>query len=420
MNAVHVAEFGKRRFVSGLFWQALSDPRHVMAEVRRVGKSMDFDLYVLTRQSVPQVGFGAHEDGAERGLLSLAMAIEEGVRRSGVAGNWLGAFSLGNETYAYVAVRDDAILPESDFAGPQEAVRNRMEQDFGIGGWDVVFAPQSWGFSASQERAAIEFLSDDGGKIRWQKGWALEPLDRKLPLVPMLGALAAIALGAGGFAYWKSSADAQERLAALEATKRVREAMQHAQALPSARQGPRPWAAAPLPAEFIAGCVRGMGGLLYESGGWSLSGVSCADTGISFVWERSRSTIPMLHRAVPDARVDVSGDKAMLTRPLSGIRPGGEEPLLGDQEAISAFASAFQASGIDLRLTANPAPVRLPGSEVKPPPQDWKVMKFLITSKLDPLSLAPYFKVPGARVKRISGKGASSIDWTVEGELYAR
>ena len=47
-------------------------------------------------------------------------------------------------------------------------------------------------------------------------------------------------------------------------------------------------------------------------------------------------------------------------------------------------------------------------------------MKFLITSKLDPLSLAPYFKVPGARVKRISGKGASSIDWTVEGELYAR
>ena len=417
MSGVHIVELGKLRFVSGLFWQTLTEPRQAAAEARRVGKSMNFDLCVLKKRPVPQAGYGAREDGAERGMLSLAAAIEQGVREAGISGNWLGAFRLENDAYAYVAVRDDAILPESDFAGSDDAVRGRMEQDFGIGGWDIVFAPASWGFSSSEERSAAQFLPSSGGRIRVQKAWALEPLERKAPIVQVTAALGAAALATGGLAYWKHVKDEQARAAAGATRTALSSSRPNSTA---AQAGPPPWVASPRPREFISGCMRGIGGRLYGSGGWKLSNVNCTASGLHFAWERSRSTIPSLKRAVPDARVDMTGEKAELTRPLPGMNPAGDERLLADQEAVAALASPFQASGIEIHISGSTTPLRLPGAEQKQAAQDWKAMRFSITSKLDPLSLAPFLDVPGARITRISATGTSSIDWNVEGDLYAR
>src|SRR5688572_6484799 len=124
--AVVVTEIRRRKYVCGLLWQSLSQPRELRAEAVDLARRLNFDLLVLRKDlGLAQVGFASSREGAQPGMLSLGAMVASAVAVKGVqqegrrqpASSWLAAFRLDEDRWAYFAVRDESFLPSGDFAG---------------------------------------------------------------------------------------------------------------------------------------------------------------------------------------------------------------------------------------------------------------------------------------------------------------
>ncbi|HDL6787595.1 TPA: type 4b pilus protein PilO2, partial [Yersinia enterocolitica] len=96
-QSIQVVQVNGKKFVTGLFWQQIQDPRSYMAEARKFGKANGMDVVAIRHADINiQAGFVARKRGAEKGMYSLASTIAGIIEttETGHDGRWLGIFEI--------------------------------------------------------------------------------------------------------------------------------------------------------------------------------------------------------------------------------------------------------------------------------------------------------------------------------------
>lgn len=424
-----VIEIRKRKYVCGLFWQSLSQPRQLRSEAVELARKMNFDLLVLRKDlGLAQAGFASTREGAHKGMLSLGAMVASTVAVKGVhhdgrqqaAASWLAAFRLDESRWAYFAVRDESFLPAGDFAGSRAEVLERLYADYGLGGWNAVIGEPELadqGFHDFVPATIDEFLPPSSSRRLWlASAWELAPVERPRVQVLVAGGVAAVvAVGGAGLA-WQRHREAE---AALERERALQTAQQQLTAEQAVQAPPPPWVGKATPRELARACAGRMD--RWAPGGWQLDEYACSPAGVTYTWSRGNSNIAYLREHVPAAMVDLTGDKARHAEPVS-LPPGPGESLLPAEQLLMALMSRFQHLGVRLAIQAPPAPApvsTLPGvRQIAPAAPPWKEYGFSFQADGLPLAdLASALSQPGVRVKTMTYRGS---EWIVEGVAYAK
>jgi hypothetical protein len=420
--SMHVIEIGRRKFVCGLFWQSLSRPRELRKEAVELAGRIDFDLMLLHREhGVAQAGYAHSEEGAQAGMYSLAVAVAAGIARRGaqfdgsrqLPHSWLGAFELPDGQWAYFAVRDDAFLPNGDICASREEVLERLLGDYGLGGWNVVIGEASLedhGFHNYDAVRLDELLPARRGRVKVVRQWMLGRVRRRLPRkrAAIAGLATVLLIAAAGFWWWRQRED--ERARAFE---RVRTQLAAKQA--AAAAVPHPWPTRPLPTVFVRACVEHME--FVAVGGWQLEEFACSPGQSMHYWTRGASTVSHLLGVVPDAVVELDGEKASFRRDLAS-GPSTDERLLSSREVLMPLVGRLQDMGLVPIVTAVVAPPPQAAASGPPLKPDWQTFNFKVkTAGVPPADVAEAVSLPGVRLNKLAYRGE---EWTIEGVIYAK
>lgn len=426
----HLIQFGKYRFVCGLFWQSLSRPRELRKEAAELAKKVACDMVVLRQEySIAQAGFLQSGTPGSRGShYSLAAAVASKLARDGASydgenqpvHNWLAAFRLPDGQWVYFAVRDANFLPNGDFLGSKEEVFERLHGDYGLGGWNMVIGDaelENYGFHNFSEKKIEELLGITGqGKMKVEAGWMLRPVHARLShRALMVGAAGVLAVALGLSFGWTQY---QARLASARAAEEAEAQRQAALRRAMIAAPPQPWGKAPAPLGVAQACVEHLGHL--TAGGWTLSDYGCGPDQVRYGWTRQESTVELLLAQVPGAAVDVGGDTASYALPLS-LPARRDEALLTAQTLLPALQSRMQMMGLGLKLGMAPPPPPPPpapdGTQGTAAPT-WHTYTYSISSgALSPLEIASILNVPGVQLDKLSYRAGS---WFLEGVIYAK
>ncbi|MEN3291431.1 MAG: hypothetical protein V7642_684 [Burkholderiales bacterium] len=422
--AIHIVQFEKHSFVCGLFWQALSRPRELVKEAKDLARKIESDMMVLrVDHTAAQAGFAQSRDGARKGLYSLAAVVSKTLAVEGAyydgerqpVHNWLGAFKLDDGKWAYFAVRDASFLPNGDFAGTKEEVVERLNGDYGLGGWNAVIGDEELAdcgfhnFNARRIETLLPRKSD--GSIKTHKWWGLRPVDNK-PSWRTAAAGATVAVAAiAGLAYWQHYQRKQEDLKreqALEAARRELQGQATLSVLPS------PWVALPPPQEFARACVERLRYL--SPGGWQLDSYECTASQAIHTWSRKDSPVEFLLEQVAQAQVDAGGDKATYAQPMSGMQ-GRDEALLELSQVLPPLLSTLQLMQVPVRVAPLPPPAP-PANGAGMAAPYWRGLGIsLKTRGISPDEIATALNRPGVRIAKLVYQGG---EWSIEGVLYAK
>jgi hypothetical protein len=224
--------------------------------------------------------------------------------------------------------------------------------------------------------------------------------------------MAALLVTGAGFAAWRYD----ERKKVDEMRQR---ALQDAALASKGQPGQTdPWLAAAKPKSLANACIGGFGYL--TAGGWRLDDYLCTPAGASFMWSRQESTVGFLLAEVPDASVDLNGNKAALLRPLH-VPPGGQETLLARKDLIEPIITRLQLLDISpkiTRLAAPPPPAGPKGASMPPPKLDWESYAFTFNAgSLPPGEVAEVLNRPGIRLSKLT---YHTGEWSFEGVMYAK
>jgi hypothetical protein len=423
--SIHIIEIGKHRFVCGLFWQSLSRPRELRKEAIDLAKKIDFDLMVLRRDhTTAQAGFAQVKDGVKKGMSSLAAAVSKSMAMEGAyfdgekqaVHNWLAAFKLPDGKWAYFAVRDANFLPNGDFAGTKEEVLERLHGDYGLGGWNIVIGDaelENQGFHNFNAKRIEDVLPrKPNGQLRIHRWWGLQPIKPSIawPLVAV-GGLVLVVAATSGALYWqkyqkKKEEEARDR--AIEEARRRMMGKSPTSALP------HPWASKPLPLAFAQSCLAQFSHM--TAGGWALDEYSCGGGQATYSWSRQGSTIQFLLEQVPDAMVDINGDKARFSVPLPASN-GVDEALMEQKEAIAPLISKLQLLNVPARTNREAPPPSSSPNNPAPVPE-WQTFPLTLSiGSMPPMEIAAILSQPGTRIDKMVYRGGA---WSIEGVVYAK
>jgi len=421
--AIHVTQIGKHKFVCGLFWQSLSRPRELEKEARDLAKKIDADLMVLRMDhSTAQAGFGSTKEGLRRGVFSLGAIVSKTIAIEGAyydgaqqpVHNYLAAFKLPDGLWAYFAVRDGNYLPNGDFAGTKEEVLERLYNDYGLGGWNVVMGEAeltAYGFhnfNAKTIQSLIPHKKD--GSIRVHKWWGLKQLGKKSLPTPAIAAIVLSFLAlAGALAYWKHYRHQREEMERERAIQEMRKKM-----FGNARQDlSHPWSSKPQPQALAKVCLSAFRYL--APGGWQLDWYDCTAERAMHSWLRANSTVAFLREQVPDAMLEPGGERAAYVQPLPPGQPHDEE--LPEQRAVvETLLSRLQLLGIVPKISKVVEPQ--PPGQNNAPVMPWQTFSISFPARgLNPVQAAALIAEPGVRIDKLTYRNG---EWLIEGTIYAK
>ena len=171
--------------------------------------------------------------------------------------------------------------------------------------------------------------------------------------------------------------------------------------------------------DLAEACEAGM--VVYRPGGWKQTGFTCTGAAISYEFSRGKSVISNLIEVMPEARVDNSGDKAVLTRQLKFAELRDEQTVPATPLTLDV-QNSMQRLGVRVAVQEEPPPQPkqpLPGEKpVQQPMPDWKTIRFEIgPTALPPTTIAEAINKPGVRIKQIVKQDNK---WLIVGAMYAR
>lgn len=427
--SIHVIQIGKQKFACGLFWQLLSRPNDLKHEVLGLAAKIDCDLSAVRReQGVLQVGYANTKDQARVGMISLGATVAHALATDGlpgtsgksgekIASSWLGAFSLPDGKWVYFAVRDGNFLPNGDFAGTRAEVLERLYADYGLGGWGNVLGDPELDASGFQNFCGVtldRILAPVKGRIRVQSGWKLRSVHRQTNWRLIGAAAAVLAVGTAGAWYYHHLQELKERerLAAEAAAHRK-------QVKPKNAVIVHPWAGKPLPQDVATACLEKFD--LSSPGGWQLGEYSCTQGAATYAWTRGESRIDYLLEKVPQAAIDVGGNKATFVQPLQ-VAQGTNEELMPARDLLAPMQSRFQELGLTAKLalvTATAPASSGRGKKADAVPQEtWKTYKLSVAADgLPPADVVAILAQPGVRLEKLSYRAGN---WSIEGVIYAK
>lgn len=420
--AVHIIQIEKHKFVCGLFWQSLTRPRELAKEARELAKKVDSNLLVIRQdQAVAQAGYAHSRDGVQSGHYSLAAVLSKTIALEGAeydgrhqpVHSWLGAFRLPDGMWFYCAVRDANFLPNGDFAGTKEQVLDRLLGDYSLGSWNVVIGDpelETQGFHNFSPKKLIELIPrNTAGRVRAYDWWALRPAETRVPWKLIAVSTTAISVAAAvGLTYWnryqqKKAEDERERAISSASQQNITGKLM--EFLPQ-----HPWRNKPLPLDLARSCMKKF--IMIAPGGWRLDEFQCTPTLVKYTWLRGDSSVSNLLRDVPDATLNLDGEKATYSIALSV--PAEKDEKLPDENTLMRFLlSRFQALGIRPGI----APVLKSPGDISNQLSDWKTYSISINlGPLTPLAVAEILTQPGIRLDKLVYR---SETWSIEGVIYA-
>jgi len=407
-----VATVGRRKYAVGLYWQPSPSGRVAQSAKEAAKQPGQYADYFSVRPGVKggrvaQFGLGQAAAGHKLGMPALATALA-----NKQPGSWAGAFKV-NEGIVVIVVRDDLIAPDGDQIFLDEAAaRDRLIQEFTLGGLQRIYAPEAWAISGA-ETIALPFI------VQGRAEGGLKPV--KLPRELILGAAGLAVVGIlafGGLWYYQGIKEEEERL--LQEQRRAQAALlgaQNQQGLAQKIVYPPPvryWEEEPQPHEVIAACRAAMDKMPQAVQGWSLTTLSCDRSALAMTWSREPGYTVMLN----DAEIDPSGMSASRSLSLPPLANRPKEDLLDPNEVTQRFLAQNWNATLS-RLPDDPpppCPPNVPPEDWKPPPAPWIKRGFNATLTDLPGELPQYFAaMPGVIIKSITSQ---SNAWRVEGVIY--
>ena len=432
-----VTTINGQKFVSGLFWQALTQPRGYMKEAKEIGKREGLDIVAIRDTvEVKQAGFVSKADGAYKGMYSLAAAL------AGQLGDtWIGAFKLPDGQYAVVAVDNGAVVPGADKIGDLETITKQLNRLFGRGTtvFKKIYAPEEMNFGG--EVLDIEELLQPSNL---KKSYTLKALTYGLSNKEWarLGVAAAI-LMVLLFAAWQWHLDSvrKEQAAAIRAAQveaaRLAELNAKTRTEQAAPALKHPWATQSGVGDFVTACLKVANAKPLSLAGWAGISANCKTDLYAVTYKRAGSATVNQFILAAKSYFDLApafsdgGDAASLNQPLE-MTLAGDEQLSDLDTALAVFNSHFQQVLIkpeftEVQYVPPPAPQPLPGADptqAPPPPPlpDWFEFSFVIESRIPPEILFQGLPSRGVRITEIviTRNEAAQLRWTIKGALYAK
>lgn len=429
MAKLHITEINGEKFVLGLFWQSITPGKDNKKEARKIGDELNQDLLIIRDGENLQAGYGSTKDGAKSGHYSLAAAITKGASEIGITGSWIGVFKLPDGTYAFIATNEGMFLPDGDFGGAADEVRDKLLKAFSFGlDWTHIIVPEEFisTVGKGEFKPLDDFLPKRKGKIKIHKWWALESVKPTVPVGKILSVIVFAGIAAYGYYAYTQY---EEKKAAEEQARRLEIARQmFAQQQVSGEHLAHPWATQIYSSDFINHCISNVQNKYITPGYWKLERVTCTPSNIEYAWDRNKSNINKLLVLMPSAVVDASGDKATMTLPIVMEGQKTDEETTSSLIAKSNFLSYFQARALSVKLTEQappPMPPPVPGSAPEAQPiRDWKTYEFQIQSDFSPSKFKEVFTYPVTRLTKVELKLGNGKDtktkWTVDGMIYTK
>ncbi|WP_080900526.1 type IV pilus biogenesis protein PilP [Pseudomonas amygdali] len=276
---VQILTYHGRSFVTGLLWHPLGSLTGYMKEARQFGRAQQMDIVAIRHtESVIQAGFVSQNDGAVKGMYSLAAALA-----GQLGASWLAAWKIedAEDRYALVAVYRGAVIPGADLVGSSEEIKKKVAQQLSRSmSFDKIFLPPE--FARGGERFDPDtFLQPSNLKREYK----LTPLAFGLSRQELLKAAVIGSLVVAGLIGWQQWNEHKLQLArqAQEAAEAARQA--ELDALNQRTNSPvviealvHPWVKQPSVPVFLEGCNGAIDQLLPAIEGWLFVSAKCDGT----------------------------------------------------------------------------------------------------------------------------------------------
>jgi hypothetical protein len=409
--AAGVATIGRRKFAVGLYWQPSPSGRVAQAAketARQQGETADFYSIRpgVKGGRIAQFGLGQEDAGHRMGMPALAATLA-----NKQPGSWAGAFKV-NEGFVVIVVRDDLITPDGDQIFLDEAAaRDKLVQEFILGGLGKIFAPEAWAISGA-ETVALPFL------IQSSADGALKPVAIPRSVIVGGAGLVAVLLIAMLGLWFYQKMKAEEERKRQEMLRQQAEAMRAQQAQVGQIVYPPPvryWEDEPLPMAVIKACLQAMEQVPLTYLGWGMPTMTCDRSALSLSWARVSNTHTMV---IEQANIDPSGATAGRSVAWPELPKRDKEDLLDPAEITRRFLGQNWQATLS-RLPDDPPPPRppeVPPEQWNPPPPPWVKRGFNATLTDMPGQLPRYLEgIPGVIIKSASKQSGA---WNVEGVIY--
>ncbi len=415
-------EFGKRTFVSGLFWQPL--PGHTAqlrkAELRKMSEEQGFDLVVQRTSGVPQAGFAATMDGIKSGMLSVAAMVSKSLEIANRDRSFLCAMQAPNGLWVYVAQREGVLLHDGDLLDTEEIVRARMMNDLSLIEWQTVFAPKNWGIPDSQERNFADLLPKRGNKYSFKTWWEVRPirnplLDVILDNTRLYVSLGLIAAALTGYHFWSQYQLKKQ----MEEFARQEAAENAARAAAAAEQ---PWKKLPRATSFIKTCDAARNTLpTLWPGDWRTTNIRCTEQQMTATWRRGdNGSLDQLLAFIPEAKLTPGGgDDASLTIPLKMEKPEASEAPAREQQRVAEIYTAAQKYNLNFKMKKSSGD-SVPGQPAEN--YSWKLLDWMVEdTRLSPETIISLLDGEGFRITQLDLSLREGVmTWTFKGVQYVR
>ena len=392
-------QVGTKSFAVGLQWhQANVDPK---AEGKAALKESDgaFNLYCARSNKLSQqYALGSTEFGHASNMPSLAAHI------ASKADAWLGVFEVDAGVY-FLAVKDGAILAESDRVMDPEEARDYFQQYLNTGTvWGRVIAPTEWGYDDAEDVMLSDAVAEVGKpKITLQTA---SGINFKLVGAVLAGALVVV-VGAHEFSVYREHA----REVRLEAIRAELAKKMHTEKKPAFVAVP--FEGQPSAVNFLSSCVATLTEHDAEVAGWTRGAEGCANGRASFDLQRTGGTINWIAESLNTATF----------RPE--IVPKGEKSavILWSMPKLSAYQKGAPGGRLAAtqRYLMSQLDERFINSRFSKPSQGngYSKVGFTITTTSDPRQLAGIlYPVPAIVITNVTH--SLNGQWQIKGDFYER
>lgn len=310
---------GGTDYAVGLHWNPLEQAESPAKTARSLARSeaINADFFCLPTLSAPssdsklkgliqlsraapatQTGLGLKELGHKANMPSLAAHLLQSVYHTLQEGetSWIGLFEADEQFYL-VAVREDAILPETDrvFASMDEAV-DALHEYLSASSWGRVFAPESLDMEGT-EAARLTDLLVGKPQVRLRLVDNKPILVRGGMLLAILGVVVYLSTQGSGLLFPGDDVDL-DSVFSPSASQRTKGQTDTSAEIP---ERPRaPWAGEPSAPAAILSCVGAMADVPLDFPGWAATEITCEKGRVSLHLNRDGGTINWLESFVSD------------------------------------------------------------------------------------------------------------------------
>jgi len=428
---LEVIEVNGKRLVSGLWWKPLRNSRTYRTEAKQIGKAENMEMVTIRHgRSVIQAGFAPRRRQRLKGMYSLAAAL------AGQLGdNWIGAFEVGVNRYALVALYKGAVVPGFDVIGTRDEIEPRLREVYSLltsnaqddfRGSGRVIAPKEFGFS-DESLQLQDLLTAKTIKSEYRlRPLTLGMTTREIVAIGV-GVVALGAAGVGAKIYFDQKREAESREAERAAA--VAQVNQASAAAAAAKAGlVRPWTTLPATPVLLDACAAHLHSTALSFAGWQFTNARCAPGKAVASYARLGSS-PVAD-FVEAATKATGSPPGLFEQGTTGsieaviaVSPQGSDQLRGTAQLLMDFTTHLQQLGDHVSFTLTEKPYTPDPNKPDAPAPDWTTNGFVIQTKFPPERLFKDLDTSGIRVFEVVTTltpDTAELAWTINGELYGR